>query len=189
MNTYRGLGDIVVAFPESEKVSRLSDRQILEFTKYCLSVKPKGELADAQDFSLAKMSRWLDHLMIVDFLPDIDNFRYRHYGAGIAKISGFDMTGRMVRDFDSEVGRFFERLYRKAITEKILIHSEHGRVHARNNCDWHRLICPALEQDGSVSAYVCNMPILKNAAKRQAAANEPPAAKPVHTLRLITREC
>lgn len=189
MNTYRGLGDIVVAYPENEKVSRLSDREILGFTKYCLSVKPRGALANAQDFTLAKLSRWLDHLMIVDYLPDIDNFRYRHYGRGIAKISGFDMTGRMVRDFDSEVGRFFERLYRKAISEKILIHSEHGRVHARNNCDWHRLICPAQEQDGSISAYVCNVPILKNASKRQAAANEAPTLKAERSLRLVTRDC
>ena len=96
--------------------------------------------------------------MFVDYVAACDNFRYRYYGPGIVAVAGFDMTDRFVTDFDSEVGRFFVRTYRKCIDEKILIYSEHARVHARVDCNWQRLLCPVQDGD-STYVVVCNVPI------------------------------
>ena len=167
MDCFTGLGDILVLFPEFDDMSCASIPPVCTFTTYCRSVKPHRDFADAGAFRLAKLQRWIDHLMIVDYLDDIDQLRYRHYGAGIAKFAGFDMTGRLVSDFDSEVGRFFERLYRKCLVEKIIIHSEHHRVHSRRNCDWHRVLCPV--RDGNRTLVVaCNYPIPKEEENAQA---------------------
>jgi hypothetical protein len=160
MKIYRGLGDVVVTYPEQDNVTRLSLPAVWDFTKYCLSVKPRGGFADARHFELCRLQRWLDQVVIVDYLADIDAFRYRRYGPGLVRLTGYDMTGRFVSDFDSEVGRFFERLYRKAVDEKIIIRSEHARVHALVDCDWHRVLCPF--RDGEkVGVVTCNFPILK----------------------------
>ena len=162
MKFFTGLGDVVVAYPEYDKVARLSHPQVWEFTKYCLSVKPKGEFANPQDFELALLHRWREHLIIVDDVADIGELRYRYYGADVVAFTGFDMTGRLVRDFDSEAGRFLDRLYRKCLSEKILIHSEHYRVHARGRGALHRVLCPV--RDGEQTYVVtCFYPIPRDA--------------------------
>jgi len=160
MECFTGLSNIVVLFPEFDEVPRRSAPPVCTFTTYCRSVKPHREFADAGAFTMAKLHRWHEHLMIVDYAEDIDQFRYRLYSPGIVEFTGFDMTGRLVSDFDSEVGRFFERIYRKCLTEKIIVHSEHNRVHARRNCDWHRVLCPVRE--GNRNYFVVyNYPVPK----------------------------
>ena len=157
MTSFCGLGDVVVAYPEYDKVTRLTLPLAWEFTKYCLSVKPPGDFAEARSFGLCTLQRWLDYVVIVDYLPDIDEFRYRRYGSGLVRFTGFDMTGRFVSDFDSEVGRFFERLYRKCVDEKVVIHSEHARVHALLDCQWHRVLCPMRDGD-QIAVVACSIP-------------------------------
>ncbi|MEM9682414.1 MAG: hypothetical protein AAF942_04030 [Pseudomonadota bacterium] len=158
MKNYEGLGEVVVAYPEKDEVLRLSKPMVWDFTKYCLSVKPPNGFASAEFFTPDILQPWMDYVMIVDYISDVDEFRYRHYGPAVAKVSGFDMTGRYVSDFDSEVGRFFERLYRMCITDKVIIHSEHSRVHAVQNCDWHRVMCP-VRDGGRIFVVTLNLPI------------------------------
>lgn len=159
---FTGLNDIFVLFPEFDDVARPTVPPVLTFTTYCRSVKPQDDFADAKAFTPKKLNRWLEYVVFVDYLNDIDEFRYRYYGAGIVDFTGFDMTGRLVSDFDSEVGRFFDRLYRKCLGEKMMIYSEHNRVHAQRDCNWHRVLCPV--QDGDHTFVVaCNYPIPKEA--------------------------
>lgn len=158
MTNFPGLGDIVIAYPERDNVVRLSHPLIWDFTKYCLSVKPAGDFAAPSDFEMSRLERWKDYIMHVDYVEDGDNFRYRYYGPGIVAVAGFDMTDKFVTDFDSEVGRFFVRAYRKCLSERILIFSEHARVHARVDCSWQRVLCPVRDGDRK-SIVVCNVPI------------------------------
>jgi hypothetical protein len=160
MKTYCGLGEVVVTYPELDNVTRLSLPAVWDFTKYCLSVKPRGDFAEAQHFEICRLQRWLDYIVIVDYQPDTDQFRYRRYGPGLVRLTGFDMTGRCVKDFESEVGRLFERLYRKAVAEKIVIRTEHNRVHALVDCDWHRVLCPCRNGE-KIGVVTGCFPILK----------------------------
>jgi hypothetical protein len=167
MECFTGLDDVFVVFPEFDDVSSLSVPTVRTFTTYCRSVKPHRDFARPEPFRRSKLQRWIDYFMIVDYVDEIDELRYRHYGTGIAKFAGFDMTGRLVSDFDSEVGRFFERLYRKCLAEKIIIYSEHNRVHARRSCNWHRVLCPV--QEGNRTFIVaCNVPVPKADEKAEA---------------------
>lgn len=162
MQTFTGLGDVVVALPEIDKVVHLTQPRVWAFAKYCLSVKPPHDFAEAENFDLDTLGRWRDHLMLVDYIESDDDFLYRLYGTGIQEFTGFDMTGRRVSDFDSEVGRFFHRLYTKCIGERCLIYSEHGSVHARRPCNWYRVLCP-VQDGGRLYIVVCNYPIAKAA--------------------------
>lgn len=169
MQSFTGLGDVIVAFPETDKIVRLTHPQVWAFVKYCLAVKPLRNFAAPDPFELDALDRWRDHPMLVDYLDSDDDFRYRLYGTGIQAFTGFNMTGRRVSDFDSEVGRFFHRLYSKCIDDRCLIYSEHSSVHARRPCNWYRVLC-TVQDGGRLYIVVCNYPIAK--AEESAAAIE-----------------
>ena len=144
-----GLSYFDVTYPEREDVIRLSPPMVGSFMEYCRSVKPVDDFAAPRFFNRVALSPWFDNIVIVDNLAEIKQFRYRYYGAKIAATNGFDMTGRYVSDFDSEVGRTVERLYRQCITERVLIRFDHPRVHAQIDCEWHRLLCPVRDGDAT----------------------------------------
>jgi len=111
-------------------------------------------------FDVFKLRRWLGYIMILDAQSNGEDFRYRMYGTRIAEFSGFDMTGRLVSDFNSPIGDFFSELYRESIAQRQLIYSEHTRLHARYDCDWHRVICP-VRSDDQIQIVVCNYPVTR----------------------------
>lgn len=149
--------NIVVAYPEQVDCA-IRHQPLREFSDYCRSVKICCEFADRAAFDAFKLRPWLGFIMILEYLPEEDDFRYRIYGTHIAEQSGFDMTGRRVSAFGGPVGQFFERLYRDSMATKRLIYSEHTRLHARYDCDWHRVICPVKAGDG-VQIVACNYPV------------------------------
>lgn len=135
---------VKVWYPESEE--RLPSHQgSHSFLDYCLKVKPKGELGGREYFPVEKLMSWLGNIMILEYLPDADDFRYRLYGSEIASRSGFDMTGKCVSDFHSVMGDIFRAQYLKAVEERCLIVSRNPYLHSRAPCDWERIICPVTD--------------------------------------------
>ena len=162
MATDRSPDNIVVGYPETDDCA-ITHAPVQAFLDYCRSVKPDGDFADRSRFDPFSLRPWLGYIMILEYQPEPDDFLYRIYGTRIAEHSGFDMTGRLVGDFESPTGSFFERLYREAIAECKLVYSEHTRVHARYDCDWHRVICPV--KDGErIQLVVCNYPVKRPSA-------------------------
>ena len=151
--------NIIVAYPEREACV-IPHRPVQAYCDYCRSVKPPSDYADRGDFDAFTLRPWLGYIMILEYLPDREDFRYRMYGTRIATQSGFDMTGRLVSEFDSSVGAFFARLYRECVAERQLIYSEHTRVQGRYDCDWHRVMCPVRAGD-AVQLVVCNYPVAR----------------------------
>ena len=151
--------NVVIAYPEQGNC-KIPHAPVQEFCDYCLTVKPQAAFANRVHFDGFKLRRWLGYIMVLDYLPDLDDLRYRTYGARIAEYSGFDMTGRLVSDFNSPVGQFFSQLYRDSIAQKQIIYSEHTGVHAERGCDWHRVICP-VSADDAIEVVACNYPILR----------------------------
>ncbi len=143
-----------VAYPESDALQPDAEKAS-EFLAYCLKVKSSGGYARREDFNPELLRPWLGHIMILEFLPEQDDFRYRMYGTMIAFESGFDMTGKLVSDFQSETGDFFRGLYREAVDRREIIFSGISGVHAESHCDWHRVICPT-QRDQSIQIVACN---------------------------------
>lgn len=87
----------------------------------------------------------LRNLMLLEVIKDDPyklDYRYRVYGAEIAKAYGQDMTGRLTSEFPSGVASFFAELYETAILRKIVIHSLHTPPMSVNVTKWERLIFP-----------------------------------------------
>ena len=143
-----------VAYPESDAL-RPDSEDVSDFLAYCLEVKSPGGYARREDFNPELLRPWLGHIMILEFLPEQDDFRYRMYGTIIAIESGFDMTGKLVSAFQSETGDFFRSLYREAVDRREIIFTGITGVHAENYCDWYRVICPT-QHNQSTQIVACN---------------------------------
>jgi diguanylate cyclase (GGDEF)-like protein len=87
------------------------------------------------------------HMAVVAAEPG-GSFRYKHYGQAIVDVTGFDMSGKCTSDFDSEVGRFFSRVYTQALTEQQPIFTLHRASHALNVHVWERLVLPLAARTG-----------------------------------------
>ncbi|MGD8810110.1 MAG: PAS domain-containing protein, partial [Gammaproteobacteria bacterium] len=108
--------NVVVAYPEQETFE-IPHTAVRAFSDYCRTVKPVSALADRASFDVFQLRPWLGYIMILDAVPETDDFRYRMYGTRIAEQSGFDMTGKLVSAFDSPVGTFFAGLYRDCVAQ------------------------------------------------------------------------
>lgn len=146
-----------VMYPESEDV-RPEISGAVAFQDYCRRVKPVGDFADRSAFTPELLRPWIGYIMILDYLPDQRDFRYRVYGTIIASESGFDVTNKLVSDFRTATGDFFLRVYRESIDKRVLIYSVNSGVHSKYECDWHRIVCPVQHGD-SAQIVACNYPI------------------------------
>ena len=91
----------------------------------------------------------MGYIMILDVLPG--DYFYRLYGSKIAKIAGFDMTGKKTSDIPFSLpGRFFLGCYDWVCQTKRIVESYHLAPAVVNALGWHRLALP-FEVDGRVT--------------------------------------
>ena len=151
--------NILISYPEQDAV-RIEPPPAQAFCDYCLSVKPRDDFADRRDFDVFKLRPWLGYIMILEYLADRDDFRYRMFGTQIAAQSGFDMTGRLVSELPRRGDGFYEKLYRESMKDRKIVYSHHTRVHPRYECDWHRILCP-VQAPGQVQIVTGNFPVTR----------------------------
>lgn len=106
--------------------------------------------------SLGALAGWA---MILDAETPEGPFRYRHYGARIARHYGRDMTGLTTADFAGHIATFFTALYRAAAARDEWVLSEHEPPRDVFVRTWHRLIVPLHDTAGGVTGFaVANVP-------------------------------
>lgn len=150
----------VVVCPESEPLA-LDHPEVRSFLDYCLKHKPPGEFGPRAAFDVRTMRPWLGNLMILDHLPERNDFCYRLYGTRIVQISGFDMTGKLVSDFRSPVGAFFDEVYRLSLSRRAIVFTRHAKLHAQYFVDWLRVVCPVRHEQG-VQLVACNYAVTQD---------------------------
>jgi hypothetical protein len=129
-------------------------RSLLKFYRKLQSTESLPRRAPLRPEQLAE---WLGFLMILDPVDDGMDFHYRLYGSNIAKILGFDMSGRNVSDFDSRTGAFFMEVYRECLRRPQPIFTHHVSEHSFGAPGWERLILPFATDDG-IQFIVGNYP-------------------------------
>ena len=87
-------------------------------------------------------------LMLVE-MKGQDDFCYLRYGANIVLASGFDMTGKHTRDFNSDTDRFFTQCYRRSIDQCQALYTTNVAAHATLVTAWERLLLPLADERGS----------------------------------------
>ncbi len=103
----------------------------------------------------------LGYIMLIDLGERDDDFRYALYGSKIARVSGFDLTGKSVWDAatTSTIRTFFAACYMAARRLKRPLYTVHDAPPTITVSQWHRLILP-LGRGGQVKRFlVCNVPI------------------------------
>ncbi|MEZ5905929.1 MAG: hypothetical protein R3C69_12820 [Geminicoccaceae bacterium] len=81
-------------------------------------------------------------------------FVYRHYGAGIARQYGRDMTGLRPDAFGGHITRFFSAVYGAVLRRPEPIFTEHEPPAAVLVRSWRRLVLPFCDADGEVVRFV-----------------------------------
>lgn len=129
-----------------------------DFLDYCESLMVGGGLPRADAFRLrdAPHGDWILLLENIGFGRD---FRYLHYGAGIADYYGKSMQDRLVSEFQGHIGRFFLALYRAALHRREIVLSEHEPPQSVFVRVWQRLIVPLVDKEGYTERFaVLNLP-------------------------------
>jgi len=90
----------------------------------------------------------------VDGNAPLPHFVYRHYGAGIARHYGRDMTGQSIAAFAGHIGTFFAAVYEAVRLRPEPIFTEHEPPAAVLVRSWRRLILPFAEPGLTVSSFV-----------------------------------
>jgi diguanylate cyclase (GGDEF)-like protein len=117
-----------------------------------------GAIADYARFNITTLDEYRDQLMVLR-PDDGGDFTYLHYGAGISRVSGFDMTGRKTSSIGGEVAGFFAECYTQASKQGILMHTFHQALKVGSLTMWERLICPVNAGLGCPLLVVFNKPI------------------------------
>ena len=96
-----------------------------------------------------KLGAGLGYLMILEVEGDAPNvhYRYRLYGTGIAKRSGFDLTGKRTDEVPTHplMGRFFAWCYSAVCTRREPLFTEHNAPPLVMVANWSRIILPVAE--------------------------------------------
>ena len=149
--------NIRVAYPERDGID-IPNASLRAFCEHCLAVKPPDDYAERRHFDFAQLKSWLGYIMILDYLPAEDDFRYRLYGTHIADHVGFDLTGTLVGAMPHGLREFVARNYRESVERKAVLYTEHTRNYPRFTRDWHRVLCPVRDGD-DIQVVTCNIPV------------------------------
>lgn len=102
----------------------------------------------------------LDWLMLLDVEDAGQNFRYRHYGEGIAGFRGASLAGKTSTFFSGHISTLFTALYQAVTVRKERVLSAHQPPRSILVCEWKRLIVPLFDEAGEVveGMAVVNVP-------------------------------
>lgn len=102
------------------------------------------------------MRKALGHVMVLDVIEGGRDFRYRLFGSTIARILGFDMTGRLLSDHPAGayVLEFALAVYRAAAWRGHAIYSACAPVAVDAPASWQSVALPFIDDDGVVARLV-----------------------------------
>lgn len=108
-----------------------------------------------EDLPASRITLFHRDLMILRPLADGD-WLYEHYGASIAAMAGFDMTGRKVSDFHGPMRDFYRMIYHRVAVERRPLASVHRLGQFGETPLWERLILPVTDGEDVTGLYVVN---------------------------------
>jgi len=103
----------------------------------------------------------LGYILLLDVLEDGLDYRYRLYGSEIARVSGFDMTGKRTSEMVTGplASTFYIATYRAMLKRREPLFTWHEMPMQITINNWDRIVLPLTDTDGRVSRIItCNMP-------------------------------
>lgn len=150
-----GCSPLVIWSPDIKAVNQ---QRLLRFSARCDQLgAPNATLSDryANAECFGPLADWM---MILRY-DEKDRLVYDHYGAGIARVYGKDMTDASPEAFPGHIGSFFIAVYHVAKMRRsrvLTIHQPPKQVFVTT---WQRLIVPTDAADGTITGFVVlNLP-------------------------------
>lgn len=131
--------------------------ELIELHDWYRGLCADGRLPPATAIDLSGLRRIKPHLMLLEQVSETD-YRYDHYGSGIAAAAGFDMTGKTTADFGGALAEFFRSSYARSRLEGRPLMTVHRAVKATRVHLWERLLLPFSNADGRTTFLVYNRP-------------------------------
>ena len=103
----------------------------------------------------------LGYILLIDVLEDGADFYYRLYGSEVARVAGFDMTGRRTSQIvtGSLASTFYTAGYRALLQRPEPLFTWHEMPMQITINNWDRIVLPLTGADGRVTRILtCNMP-------------------------------
>lgn len=103
----------------------------------------------------------LGYILLIDVLEDGADFHYRLYGTEIARVAGFDMTGKHTSEMvtGSLASTFYLAGYRALLQRPEPLFTWHEMPMQITINSWDRIVLPLTGADGRVSRILtCNLP-------------------------------
>lgn len=129
----------------------LECRSTTAFQIVCDRLTAGQDAIPETNLDLSYFGSMKDWLAIVKLTEDGCAYRYRHFGQGIARVYGRDMTGKTTADFPAHINTFhietFDEVRRRK--ERVLtVHQPSDQVFVTT---WRRLIVPVVDTAGNVT--------------------------------------
>jgi hypothetical protein len=103
----------------------------------------------------------LGYILLIDVLEDGADFRYRLYGSEIARVAGFDMTGKRTSEMvtGSLASNFYIAGYRALLRRPEPLFTWHEMPMQITINNWDRIVLPLSDAQGRITRILtCNMP-------------------------------
>lgn len=120
------------------------------FHELCNTLSGGASSIPDDRFDLAYFGAMRDWLMLAEPTEDGAAYRYAHYGKGIARIYGRDMTGKTSADFPGHLSAFFTAIYHDVTQRKHRVLTLHQPPHQVFVTTWRRLAVPIVDKSGTV---------------------------------------
>jgi CheY-like chemotaxis protein len=134
----------------------VSNALIRELYHGWIAAQTHGDLPPYATFAPENRPFIAGNLMVLT--PTGADFEYSYYGAAIAQVSEFDMTGHRTSEFTGDVGTFFKRIYEEALATSRPIYTRHRATHVPRVVAWERLVMPVMRANGQAVIVCLNVP-------------------------------
>jgi PAS domain-containing protein len=114
-----------------------------------------------------KLRPALGYLMVLEPVEDGRDFSYRLYGSTLARVSGFEMTGRRVSEHPASayVAEFSIAINRAVLKAGVPIYTTRRPVGAELAMRWHRLTLPFLDDSGTPARILAGIAAIDSAGR------------------------
>jgi hypothetical protein len=129
---------------------------LLALAVHWASLPREGRLPHLSRISPFDMRKALGYVLVLDVIDGGRDFRYRLFGSNVARISGFDMTGRLLSEHRASayVVEFVMALYRATVWRGHPIYSARAPNRAEETASWQSLTLPFVDEGGGIVRVV-----------------------------------